>query len=235
MKYRILTVGLRDNLISWCQKCFLEKSVELRNALDIKEVAQTIKKETFHLLVFDMDYLRSIGQSGWLLNIRNITFIPMVVLSGIPDVDVGPAVEAGADVCFDSNLPPAIISTLLLAQFRRYTVYNHYNAPEAAPFQVGDIAIDPSRRLAWVCGKQVILLPREFSLLLCFMQNPGIVLTQEQICMHAWKKDYPQCVFPAIYNLRQIIEPDPARPIYIETVRRVGYRFTGNSVKTCDD
>ena len=78
MKYHILTVGLKNNLISWCQKYFSEKNTEVRIALDIKEVAQTIEKETFHLLVFDMDYLRSIGQSGWLLNIRNITFIPML-------------------------------------------------------------------------------------------------------------------------------------------------------------
>lgn len=60
-----------------------------------------------------MDYLRSIGQSGWLLNVRNISFIPIVVLSTMQEADVGPAVETGADVCFDSNLPPPVISILL--------------------------------------------------------------------------------------------------------------------------
>ena len=51
MKYRILTVGLKDNLISWCQTYFSAKSVELRSALDINEAAHTLGRGTFHLLV----------------------------------------------------------------------------------------------------------------------------------------------------------------------------------------
>ena len=235
MKYRILTVGLKDNMISWCQTYFSAKSVELRSAQDITEVARILGKETYHLLVLDMDHLRSIGQSGWLLNVRHISFIPIVVLSAMQKIDVGPAVEAGADVCFDSSLPPPVISILLCAQLRRYTAYNHFDTPETDPFQVGDIGIDPSRHLVWVCGKQVTLYPREFSLLLYFMRNPRCVLNQEQICKHAWKKEYSQDVTPSIRMLRKKIEPDPANPIYIETVYRVGYRFTANFIETCDD
>lgn len=235
MKCRILTVGLKDDLISWCQTYFSAKGVELRSALNINEVAYVLEKETFHLLVLDMDHLRGIGQSGWLLNVRHISFIPIVVLSTMQEVDVGPAVEAGADVCFDSNLPSPVISILLWEQLRRYTAYNHFDAPETVPFQVGDIGIDPSRHLVWVCGKQVILYPREFSLLLYFMQNPLLVLNPKQICKHAWKKEYPQDVAPSIHMLRKKIEPDPSNPVYIKTVYRVGYRFTGNSVETCDD
>ena len=235
MKYRVLTVGLNDNLISWSQTYFSAKRVEFRKALDINEAACALGKETFHLLVLDMDYLRSIGQSGWLLNIRHISFVPIVVLTAMQEVDVGPAVEVGADVCFDSNLPPPVISTLLWAQLRRYTAYNHFDAPKIAPFQIGDIGIDPSRHLVWVSGKQVILYPREFALLLCFMRNPCRILNQEQICKYAWKKEYPQDVAPSIHMLRKKIEPDPSDPVYIKTVYRVGYRFTGNSVETCDD
>lgn len=203
--------------------------------MDINEAAHILEKETFHLLVIDMDHLRSIGQSGWLLNVRHISFIPIVVLSAMQEVDVGPAIEAGADVCFDSNLPPPVISILLWAQLRRYTAYNHFDAPEAVPFQVGDIGIDPSRHLVWVSGKQVNLYPREFSLLLYFMRNPRRILNQEQICKNAWKKEYSQDVTPSIHMLRKKIEPDPSNPAYIETVHHVGYRFTGYSVETCDD
>lgn len=235
MKYRILTVGLKDDLFSWCKTYLSAKNVEVKSALEINEAAHILEKGTFHLLVLDMDYLRNIGQSGWLLNVRHISFIPIVVLSAMQEVDVGPAVEAGVDVCLDSNLPPSVISILLWAQLRRYTAYNRFDAPETAPFQVGDIGIDPSRHLVWVCGKQVTLYPREFSLLLYFMRNPRHILNQEQICRYAWKKEYSQDVAPSIHMLRKKIEPDPANPIYIETVYRVGYRFTGNFVETCDD
>ena len=67
------------------------------------------------------------------------------------------------------------------------------------------------------------------------MRNPRHILNQEQICKHAWKKEYPQDVAPSIHMLRKMIEPDPANPTYIKTVHRVGYCFMGNFVETCDD
>ena len=235
MKYQVLTVGLKDDLFSHCRKYFLKKCIKLKNVLNISEAVKVLKRESSHLLVLDMEYLRSIGQSGWIVNIRYISFIPIIVLSDTPEADVCPSIEAGADVCYDSKLPPSIIALLLSAQLRRHTEYNHLREPEIAPFQVGDIAIDQARHLTWVRGEQVELRPREFNLILYFMQNPDIVLTAEQICEHAWKKDYLQSVTQSISELRQKIESDPTNPVYIKTVYRVGYRFTGRNDETCDN
>lgn len=194
MKYQILAVGLKDDLLSHCREHFLERNIEMKNVLNISEAVSILENEIVHLLVLDMGYLRGIDQSNRIIQIRYVCFTPIVILSDIPEVDVAPTISAGADVCYDSRLPPSVITLLLSAQLRRYTEYNHFLKPETAPFQVGDIAIDPARRQVWVQGKLVSLLPREFSLLLYFMRNPGIVLTHEQICEHAWKK--PDTVLP---------------------------------------
>lgn len=235
MKHQILTVGLQDDLLYQCREHFAKINAEVQSALDISEAVSILKNKPVLLLVLDMKYLRNIGQCDWIANIRYVSYIPIIVLSDVLEADIIPSIQAGADICFDSKLSPSITVLLLSAQFRRYTEYDHYSRPETLPFQVGDIAIDPSRHIAWVRGRKVMLFPREFSLLLYFMHNPEIVLTQEQICLHAWKKDCPQCVFPAIHNLRKKIEPNPAKPIYIETIRRVGYRFTGYFSETCDN
>ena len=126
-----------------------------------------------------------------------------------------------------------------MAQLRRYLVYNHYDEPghaEAAPFQVGDIFMDPPRRIVEVRGQKVSLRPREFAMLLYFMRNPHITLTSEQICEKAWGMEgsYSRGVSHPIRVLRTAIEPDPENPIYIETVYRVGYRFTAHKSETCD-
>ena len=236
MKYQILTVGLKGDLFSHCREHFLKRSAESKNVLNISEAVRILEKETIHLLVLDMEYLRSIGQSDWIINIRYISFIPIVVLSDIPETDVGPTIKAGADVCYDNKLPPSMIVLLLSAMLRRYTEYNHLRGPETAPFQVGDIAIDPCRHLVWVCGREVTLRPREFNLLLYLMQNPNIVLTAEQICEHAWgvAGNYNQGISHPIYLLRKSIEPNPAHPIYIKTMYRVGYYFSTHTVETCD-
>lgn len=235
MKFQILTVGLKDDLISLCREHFAERNTELKNVLNISEAVSILKNDPALLLVLDMEYLRSIGQSDWIVNIRYVSFIPIIVLSDAPEADIGSTIEAGADVCYDSKLPPSIIVLLLSAQLRRYTEYDHYCGPETAPFQVGDIAIDQARRLAWVRGKQVKLRPREFNLLLYFMRNPDIVLTAEQICEYAWGKNYLHSVTQAICDLRQKIESDPTNPVYIKTVYRVGYRFTRGYDETCDN
>lgn len=234
MKYKILTIGVKADLFSHCREHFLKRNPELKNVLNFSEAVRILKKETIHLLVLDMEFLRSIGQSDWIINLRFVSFIPIIVLSDIPELDVGSVIDAGADVCFDNRLPLPVIALLLSAQLRRITEYNQFHEPETMPFQIGDIAIDPGRHIVWVRGNQVKILPREFSLLLYFMRNPDIVLTRGQICEQAWKKNYIQDIAPAIHNLRQKIEENPANPIYIKTVHRVGYRFMGHFDKTCD-
>ena len=213
----------------------MQRNNELKNVLNISEAVQILKREPTHLLVLDMEYLRGIKQSDWIVNIRYISFIPIIVLSDTPEADIDPVIKAGADVCYDSKLHPSSTALLLSAQLRRYTEYNHYNNPETAPFQVGDIAIDPIRHFAWVRGEKVMLRPREFNLLLYFMQNPDIVLTAEQICKHAWGAagNYTYGISHPIRMLRQSIEPDPSNPIYIKTIRSVGYYFAKNHDETC--
>ena len=130
--------------------------------LSVSEAIRISEREKVQLLILDMESLRGLGQSEWIVNIRYVSFIPIVVLTDIPEADIDPAISAGVDVCYDSKLPDSMIALLLLAQLRRYTEYNHFENPKTAPFQVGDIAIDPSRRLVWVRGQQVDLRPREF-------------------------------------------------------------------------
>lgn len=146
----------------------------------------------------------------------------------------------GVDICISSKQAPFLIADIILSQLRRYTEYNHFNNPEnaeAASFQAGDIFIDPPRRMVKVRGQSVNLRPREFSLLLYFMRNINIVLTSEQICEHAWGMEgsYKRGVSGPIAILRKIIETDPTCPRYIETVSRIGYRFTAYHSEICDN
>lgn len=146
-------------------------------------------------------------------------------------------VQMGADVCVSSRHSP-VIADLAHAQVRRYTEYNHFMRPgslEVVGFRVGDIYIDPPRRIVEVRGQPVDLRPREFSLLLYFMRNPNVMLTSEQICEQAWGMNgCSRGVAHPVRLLRQAIEPNPKQPVYIQTVWRVGYRFVPYYAKTCD-
>lgn len=239
MEYRALTIGLPDELFLSIQTMLASKNLRLTPSLTVRDASRLLNQEIFHLLLVDLEYLRNIGQTEWLTGIRRISFIPIIVLSDTPERDMHPMVQLGADICASGKQSLAMVADLTFAQLRRYTEYNHYRTPGGATsgaFQVGDIFIDPARHMAEVRGQLINLRPREFSLLLFFMQNPDIVLTSEQICEHAWGMEgsYNRGVSQPIYLLRQAIEPDPENPVYIQTVYRTGYRFTANHVETCD-
>ena len=189
MKYQALTIGLTDDLFSGIQSLLTSDRLCLTPSFTVRDASRLLNQKIFHLLIIDLEYLRDIKQIDWLSGLRRISFAPLIILSDTPEKDTHPMVEIGADICISTNHDHSIIADLAHAQLRRYTEYNHYNSPgniETAPFQVGDIFIDPPRRIVEVQNKPIKLRPREFSLLLYFMRNPNIVLSSEQICEHAW-------------------------------------------------
>lgn len=239
MEYRALTIGLADELFSSIQSLLAPYRLCLMPSMTVKDASHLLNQEIFHLLIVDLEYLRGIHQVDWLVGIRRISFVPVIVLSDAPEIDLHPMVQIGVDSCAPSKGPYSIIADMALSLLRRYTEYNHYNEPgsiEVSAFRVGDIFIDPPRRIVEVRGQKVNLKHREFSLLLYFMRNPNIVLSSEQICEHAWgmTHGYDNGVAHPIYLLRKYIEPNPEVPTYIQTVHRSGYRFTPNYVETCD-
>lgn len=239
MIYSVLTVGLSDKLVAALQNLIIQYDLNFTTSLTTREANRLLERRVFHLLIIGLDYLRTIQQADWLTDIRHISFVPLIVLSDTPEQDINNMVQLGADMCISGKPPFAAIANHACAQLRRYTEYNHYNDPartETSSFQMGDIFIDPARRIVKVCRRLVNLRPREFSLLLYFMRNPNIVLNSEQICEHAWGMEgsYNQGVSHPVRLLRQAIEPDPINPVYIKTVYRVGYCFTAYCVETYD-
>ena len=236
MEYSALAIGLTDKLFSSLQS-LTPHNLRFTSSLTVQDANRLLIQQVFHLLIADLEYLRNIQQAEWLATIRLISFVPIIVLSDTPDEDIKNVVHWGADMCVSGKQPYATIADLAFAQLRRYTEYNHSDNPahvETAPFQRGDIFIDPARQKVKVCGRPVNLRHREFSLLLYFMRNPDIVLTAGQICENAWGMDYTQPIDRAIHELRKQIEPSPHKPRYIKTVHRVGYCFMSYSSETCE-
>lgn len=236
MKYTALTVGISEKLSLRLQKELAQHSLHFEAVLTVQEATHQLSQKAYHLLIADLEYLRSIGHAGWLESIRHISFVPLVILSDTPEEDMSGMVKLGADICV-SGKPYSIVADVAFAQFRRYTEYNHHMDPQdvqGTPFQKGDISIDLTRRIVEVRGQTVNLRKREYSLLLYFMQHPNAVLTADQICENAWGLEYTQPVGKAIHELRRLIESNPGKPCYIHTVHRVGYRFTPYSSETCE-
>ncbi|WP_347995949.1 helix-turn-helix domain-containing protein [uncultured Eubacterium sp.] len=81
--------------------------------------------------------------------------------------------------------------------------------------------------------EEISLTFTEFEILLLLAQNTGIVFSKEQIYDSVWKEPYfgdYNIVMSHIRNIREKIEDNPSKPIYIQTVWSVGYRFNQKMV-----
>jgi DNA-binding response OmpR family regulator len=100
--------------------------------------------------------------------------------------------------------------------------------PDDKVLQVGDIALNLKQRCV-VCGKRESnLTPKQTALLEVFMRHPGEVLTRGLLMKQVWNTDYvgdTRTLEVHIHWLRKAIEDDAGSPVYLRTVRRVGYRF----------
>ena len=95
----------------------------------------------------------------------------------------------------------------------------------------GDIIILLDTRELFRKQKKIDLSFTEFEILHLLMRSPGRVFSKEQIYDIIWNEPYSgdyNVVMRHICNIREKIEDDPVHPLYIQTVRGVGYRFNGN-------
>lgn len=91
-----------------------------------------------------------------------------------------------------------------------------------------NLSIYPYQRQVFRGETEIPLTHLEFSVLLYLAQQPGRVFSQQQIFEAVWNMDSETCqhsVVSIIHQLRKKIEPDPARPVYIQTVIHTGYKF----------
>lgn len=88
--------------------------------------------------------------------------------------------------------------------------------------------IDKRKRIVVRKKNGIDLTYTEFEILLLLAQNAGIVFSKEQIYDRVWKEPYYgdyNIVMSHIRNIREKIEDNPSKPVYIQTVWGVGYRF----------
>jgi DNA-binding response OmpR family regulator len=140
---------------------------------------------------------------------------------------------AGLDTGADDYMPKPFGMRELMARVRALL---RRSGPRAAPdtgpslVMSGDLSLDRERREVLRGGKVLRMKPKEFELLLFFLQHPGRVFSREQILDEVWGYDFyggPRTVDVHVRWLRQKIEEDPANPDRLKTVRGSGYLFEG--------
>ena len=154
--------------------------------------------------------------------------VPIVVLSSRGD-EAGKvrALDLGAD---DYVTKPFGMEELL-ARMRAALRHQLQVQGERPIFRVGELSVDLVRRVVKLRGHEVKLSPKEYDLLRVLVQHAGKVLTHRFLMSELWD-DSTDAQYLRVYvrQLRQKVEIDPERPIYILTETGVGYRMQASDI-----
>ena len=103
--------------------------------------------------------------------------------------------------------------------------------PAPTSFRFGDCDVDLRTRRVARRGVAIDLTAKEFAMLAYFCTRPGCALSRDVILSAVWGNAVfvtPRSIDRCVATLRAKVEPDPHRPIYIQTLRDIGYRFEPN-------
>jgi DNA-binding response OmpR family regulator len=160
--------------------------------------------------------------------IRSQSTTPIILLTdGSNELQQVIGLDRGADLCMTKPISLAELRARLRALLRRA---ERNKSPRAQALTIGDLRIDPRMRRAWLFDQELQLTPKEFELLAYLMRNHGVVVPRDQLLRDVWGGRVPahsQTLDVHIRWLRQKVEPNPDQPVYIQTVRMIGYRFEG--------
>ena len=157
---------------------------------------------------------------------------PILILTAKDEqVDKIIGLEIGADDYLTKPFSPREVLARMKAIFRRLkptTTEPLQEDTPKAPLVIGEIRVDEQNYEVFVRNQPIELTPKEFELLVYFMKRKDRVINRETLLERIWQYDFAgqsRIVDVHISHLRDKIEPDPKRPVYLVTVRGFGYRF----------
>jgi two-component system, OmpR family, response regulator RegX3 len=160
--------------------------------------------------------------------LRSRSNVPIIMLTA-KDAEIDKVV--GLELGADDYVTKPYSARELLARIRA-VLRRRGDAAEAAPadgvLEAGPVRMDVERHVVVVDGEQVPLPLKEFDLLEYLMRNAGRVLTRGQLIDRVWGSDYvgdTKTLDVHVKRLRAKLEPDPANPKYLLTVRGLGYKL----------
>lgn len=191
-------------------------------ARTVREAFEVIENKIFSLYILDLTLPDGSGYDIC-KRIKEKGDLPVIFLTAFDDeVNVVMGFEIGAD---DYISKPFRLKELLVrikSVLRRYSK----DSPDGI-IKIKDLTVNTNEAKVYKFGEEIILTSMEYRLLLILLNNRGSVLSRNQLLENIWDIDgdfvEDNTLTVYIKRLRDKIEENPAKPVYIKTVRGMGY------------
>ena len=224
MSIKILTVEDDNSIRTVVRMALEDEGWEVLEAGNGEDALAIFKRDGANVVLIDI-MLPGIDGFEVCRSIRRSTDVPIIMVTARDDThDVVAGLEAGADDYLTKPFEPKELSARIRALLRRARSAD----PEMTTMTFGDLEISPDEGLVTLGGEEVHLTKTEFRLLVELASSPGRVFSREQLLERVWEYGYfgdGRLVDVHVRRLRTKIEPDPAEPRYVVTVRGLGYKL----------
>ena len=223
---KILIVEDEESVLDPLELLLTKEGFSIETARDGREALEKFAKTNPDLILLDL-MLPEISGTEVCRQIRLKSQVPIIMLTAKDtEVDKVVGLELGADDYVVKPYSKAELVARIKAVLRRQG--SDAANEQSGSITAGPVVIDVERHQVSI-NDQLISLPlKEFELLEFLVRNSGRVLTRTQLIDRVWGSDYfgdTKTLDVHVKRLRAKIESDPANPVYIQTIRGLGYKF----------
>jgi two-component system response regulator RegX3 len=222
---RVLVVEDEDSISEPLAYMLRKEGYEVSVAADGPSGLEAFDREGADLVLLDL-MLPGLSGTEVCRELRSRSAVPVIMLTARDsEVDKVVGLELGADDYVTKPFSHRELVARIRAVLRRR---GPVGDEEATALEAGPVRMDVDRHLVTVEGTPISLPLKEFDLLELLLRNAGRVLTRAQLIDRVWGSDYvgdTKTLDVHVKRLRAKIEPDPARPQHLLTVRGLGYKL----------
>jgi two-component system response regulator RegX3 len=224
---RVLLVEDEEGLADSVRYNLEREGYSVTVAGDGRRAIERFRTEAPALVILDL-MLPEVSGLDVCRAIRAESDVPIIMVTAKDsEADKVTGLELGADDYVTKPFSMRELVSRVRANLRR----SRPSAPAASSDDVlsgGPVRMDVARHDVLVRGDAVAFPPKEFELLETFLRRKGRLLTREFLIETVWGPDYfgdTKTLDVHVKRLRQKFEDDPHRPVYLVTVRGLGYKF----------
>lgn len=225
---KILVLDDEAELRTLLQRYLTQQGFEVRAIGDSAQIDRLLQREAFDILILDIMMRGEDGLSICQRLRAQKETIPIIMLTARGEaVDRILGREAGADDYLPKPFDPRELLACIHSLLRRQRMLGeHQRGNGLRPVRLGRFVFDPSSRRLMRGEEAVPLTSGELTLLATLAFQAGRPLSRERLIELAKGRDSEvtdRSIDVQVLRLRRVIETDPAHPLYLQTVRSIGY------------
>lgn len=234
MKKKVLVVDDEQSIVTLLKYNLQQAGYDVLTAMDGEEGLNLALTANPDVILLDLMLPKKDGMDVCKELRQQKVLTPILMLTAKDDeFDKVLGLELGADDYMTKPFSPREVIARIKAVLRRTqmqvpTSSNEVDTDEDEGIKIAELKVLPNYYEAYFKGELLELTPKEFELLLYLVKNKGRVLTRDQLLSAVWNYDFvgdTRIVDVHISHLREKIEENTKKPIYIKTIRGLGYKL----------